>query len=187
MSRVRDRFSLLVLKLASPRDKPAGRFARLVKLQRSQLAPTGMALHRSMYEAFAEGDTTTLRRLCTDGVYDSFSARIRARPRGEKWLWEIIKYNRSPKLISDRGARFPVDGAAVRQAVVKIASKQKLTRFRGDGQVVPGTGKEKDIVEYVVLQKVYRGWKGGEWKVWGTTEETTLEEVLELEKRQKEA
>lgn len=187
MTRLRDRFSLLVLKLASPQDKAAGRFARLVKLHRGQLAPTGMALHRSMYEAFAQGDTSTLRRLCTDGVFDSFAARIKARPRGEKWQWEIVKYNRNPKLISDRGARFPVDGAAVRQAVVRIASKQRLTRFRGDGQVVPGTGKEKDVVEYVVLQKIYRDWKGGEWKVWGTTEETTLEDVLESERRQREA
>jgi len=42
-------------------------------------------------------------------------------------------------------------------------------------------------VEYVVLQKIYRNWKSGEWKVWGTTEESTLEDVLELERRQKEA
>jgi len=43
---------------------------------------------------------------------------------------------------------------------------------------VPGTGQEKEVKEYVVIQK--RLWKGKEegWLVWGTTEETTMDKLL---------
>lgn len=50
-------------------------------------------------------------------------------------------------------------------------------------QVVPGSGKEKDVVEYVVVQRQYEGWREGEWRIWGTTKETTLDDVEEWEKR----
>ena len=65
----------------------------------------------------------------------------------------------------------------MRQAVVRIRSRQSLTRYK-DGQVVAGSGQEKDVQEYVVIQK--RLWKGKEegWLVWGTMEETTMEKLL---------
>jgi mitochondrial protein MBA1 len=53
----------------------------------------------------------------------------------------------------------------------------------GEMQVVPGSGKEKDVVEYVVLQRQYEGWREGEWRVWGTTRETTLDDIEEWERR----
>ncbi|RDW77403.1 hypothetical protein BP6252_05456 [Coleophoma cylindrospora] len=170
--RVRDVFSSLVLVWSSPRKESW--YRRMVKINRSQIAPSAVALHQTMYTAFAEGDTTTLRKICTDGIHDSFRARIASRPRGEKTAWEIVRYNKRAKLMSNRAARLPLDGWAVRQAVVRISSRQKLTRYRANGTIVPGTGKEKDVVEYVVIQKMYSGWKDQEWKVWGTTDVTTL-------------
>ena len=140
-----------------------------------------------MYTSFAEGDVVGLRKLCTDGLYDSFRARIGSRPKGEKILWELVNYNKRSKLVSFRAARLPIEGAGVMQAVVRIASRQKLTRLvkgkSGGMEVVPGSGKEKDVVEYVVLQKQYESWKEGEWQVWGTTKETTLEDVEEWERK----
>jgi protein MBA1 len=134
-----------------------------------------------MYTSFAEGDVTALRKICSDGLYDSFRARIGNRPKGEKVGWELVEYNKRSKLISNRAARLPIDGAAIVQAVVRIASRQKLTRWtkgrNGGLEIVPGSAKEKDVVEYVVLQKHYKGWKEGEWQVWGTTQETTLEDI----------
>lgn len=52
---------------------------------------------------------------------------------------------------------------------------------RGPGRpdaLVQGTGEEKDISEYMVLQR--RMWKEIEepWMVWGTTEETDPDTVL---------
>ncbi|MCJ1367707.1 hypothetical protein MMC16_006841 [Acarospora aff. strigata] len=165
-ARVVDFGSLLAFKwIPKPRLKLRGR----------QLAPTAVALHRQMYTAFAEGDTDTLRTICADGLYESFRARIAAR-RGEKVQWTLHKYIRSPRVVSDRAARLPIDGAGLRQAVVRIRSRQSLTRMR-EGQVVAGTGQERDVKEYVVIQK--RLWKGKEegWLVWGTTEESTLEQL----------
>lgn len=137
-----------------------------------------------MYNAFAAGDIKALRELCTDGIYTSFQARIAGRVRGEKVVWELVKYNKPTKVMSDRAAKLPIHGASIRQAVVRICSTQKLTRYSANGQQIKGTGKEKDIVEYLVLQKKYWDFKDHKWEVWGTTEETTLEEV---ERQQAEA
>jgi len=76
-----------------------------------------------------------------------------------------------------------MDGAAIRQAVVRICSTQKLTRYTPNGDIVKGTGKEKSVVEYVLVQKKIWDWQDGGWQVWGTTEETTLDDVLEWEKK----
>lgn len=80
----------------------------------------------------------------------------------------------------------PVKEAWMRQAVVRIESRQSLARIIGvgpDGQeiIAKGTGQEKEIREYVVLQR--RIWKGAEepWIVWGTTEETSLSKILSLQ------
>jgi protein MBA1 len=51
-------------------------------------------------------------------------------------------------------------------------------------EIVPGSGKEKDVVEYVVLQRQYEGWRGGSGRIWGTTKETTLEDIEEWERRE---
>lgn len=178
---MRDAVSSLVLVWSSPRKESW--YRRTIKINRSQIAPSAVALHQTMYTAFAEGDTSTLRKICTDGIHDSFRARIATRPRGEKTVWEIVKYNKRAKLMSNRAARLPLDGWAIRQAVVRISSRQKLTRYRANGTVVPGTGKEKDVVEYIVLQKMYSNWKDAEWKVWGTTDVTTLPDLEEALKR----
>lgn len=171
---------MLVLKISSPQGK--NWYNRTVMIHRGQVAPTAIALHREMYTAFAERDSTTLQRICTDGIYESFQARIAARPRGQTVQWELVKYNKRAKVVSHRAARLPVDGAAVRQAVVRIASRQKLSRFDANGNLVKGTGKERDVVEYLVLQKAYLDWKGQDWQVWGTTEETKLETLMQWHK-----
>ncbi len=81
-----------------------------------------------------------------------------------------------------------MEGAAIRQAVVRICSRQKLTRWtsgKGGGkrEIVPSSGKEKDVVEYVVLQQKYEAWRPGDWQIWGTTGETTLQDLEEWDRR----
>ena len=86
-------------------------------------------------------------------------------------------------MVSDRVGRFPIEGAAARQAVVRIRSEQKLTRWKGD-KMLEGSGRVKSVDEYVVIQKRFVGWKGEEWMVWGTTQETGLEDVEEWERQE---
>jgi protein MBA1 len=179
-SSFRDYLSLFILKITSPQGKRW--YNRLIKLRRARVVPTAIALHREMYSSFAAGDAITLRRICTDGIYDQFKARISSRPRGEKTVWELVKYNKRAKIVSHRAARLPIDGAAVRQAVVRLSSRQKLSRYGADGILVKGTGKERDVVEYLVVEKSYWNWKEGDWRVWGTTEETKLETVLQWQR-----
>ncbi|KAH8686064.1 hypothetical protein BGZ60DRAFT_364475 [Tricladium varicosporioides] len=177
---MRDIFSLLVLKYSSPQT--TGVLRRSIKLNKSSIIPTALALHKQMYSSFSAAESTVLRRICCDGMYDSFRARIQSRPKNEEMVWELVKYNKRAKLMSNRAARYPIDGAAVRQAVVKISSRQRVTRKR-NGVVVEGSGKEKDVVEYVVVQRTYANWQPSEWRVWGTTETTPLETLEEWQNR----
>jgi mitochondrial protein MBA1 len=135
-----------------------------------------------MYSAFAESDIPTLQKICADGILDSFRARIGNRAHGEKMLWELIRYNKRAKIVSHRAARLPIEGAGLRQAVVRIASRQKLSRYTANGALVKGTGKERDVVEYVVLEK--KCWQGKEedWRIWGTMEETKFETVMQWQR-----
>lgn len=143
-------------------------------------APTAEGLHRQMYSAFAEGDSTTLKNICSDGLLENFQARIQGRGR-EKLKWELIKYNKRSRVMSNRCASLGIEGIMLRQAVVRISSQQRLTRFRPDGSIVPGTGETKDVQEYVVIQKKVDQGKEDSWVVWGTTEETTLKSIKEEE------
>ena len=174
-ARLRNDVSLLAVKWSSPRGGKRW-YNRSFKLKKKSVCPTAMALHKQMYSAFAEGDVQKLREICCDGIYDSFRARIGGRKRGETMSWELVQYKGSPKVVSDRMAQIPgAEGAALRQAVVRIRSRQKLERHLS-GKGVEGGG-EKDVVEYVVVQSKMEKWRAGEWKVWGTTTETTLKDV----------
>ena len=65
-----------------------------------------------------------------------------------------------------------VKGAALRQAIVTLQSRQSLTYLKAGDEMRPYTGEAKEVKEYVVVQR--RMWKEQEesWMVWGTTEES---------------
>jgi len=88
-------------------------------------------------------------------------------------------------VVSHRATPLHEKGTGLRQAVARIKSVQRLTRYDADGEAVPGSGKEKEVVEYVVVQK--RLWLGKEhpWRIWGTTEETTIEALEKAEEEEK--
>ena len=75
--------------------------------------------------------------------------------------------------MSHRAAMLPgTNGAGIRQAVVKIKSRQSLERLNEHGRAIAGSGESQDKVEYIVIQRKY--WEGGEqqWLVWGTVGES---------------
>lgn len=125
---------------------------------------------------FKRGDIDTLREICCEGLLSSFRARINARHAGgrpHQLEWTLHKYNRFARVVSNRATSFPMPNSGLRQAIVRISSRQSLTRYDADGNVVPGTGEPKDVTEYLVIQKRCFGGKEENWEVWGTTEETT--------------
>ena len=82
-------------------------------------------------------------------------------------------------VVSHRAVLLPgVKGAALRQAVVRLRTRQSLTRIKPDGQMVEGTGLEKVVQEYVVVQR--RMWREKEepWMVWGTVEESDWKHLV---------
>ncbi|PBP17132.1 hypothetical protein BUE80_DR012134 [Diplocarpon rosae] len=181
--RVRDRVSLLALYVSSPREDGKRFWQRKVKLSSKKVTPTAVALHQQMYKSLADGNMTALAKICSDGILQKFQTKIGNRERGQKMLWELVKYNQKPKLVSHRGAKFPTKGHAIRQAVVRISSRQRvMTLMQGKGgavKMIPGSEKVRDVVEYVVVQRITRDWIEGSWQVWGTTSETPLEKAVE--------
>lgn len=153
------------------------------KLRLRQTAPTALALHQQMYTAFAEGDLSTLERICADGLLASFRSRIHARwaaGRPQYSLdWTIHKYTRFARVVSNRAIRLPIPDSGLRQAIVRISSSQSLAKYDFHGNLIPGTGEPKDVTEYFVIQKRLINGQETYWEVWGTVEETTVEKLEE--------
>ncbi|KAI9641077.1 hypothetical protein NHQ30_010505 [Ciborinia camelliae] len=173
-----DGVATIAFKWMSPKT---GRIRREVQLKRGSIIPAAEALYREMYQNFAAGDAGRLRRMCTDGLYDSFLQRIASRPRGQKVSWNLEKMTRKPKIMSTKAVMIPGgEGNVIRQAVVRISSRQMMKMRDSKGRDLPGSST-KDIEEYVVVQKIYRKWQDSEWQVWGTTKATTLKDLEDWE------
>ena len=71
-----------------------------------------------------------------------------------------------------------------KEMVVDARSLSHLRERMTESTIVENA---KETVEYVVLQQMYKMAEPGEWKVWGTTEETTLEKVEALQARRAKA
>ncbi|KAI4124125.1 MAG: hypothetical protein LQ338_004971 [Usnochroma carphineum] len=72
--------------------------------------------------------------------------------------WTLHRFARGPKFVSQRIAMLPYKGAALRQVVVRLRSRQSLARLVSSGknkpeEIVKGTGDEKEVSEYLVLQR----------------------------------
>ena len=114
-----------------------------------------------------------LKSLCHDGLLASFRARIHVRPSTERLRWTLTKYIRRPRIVSTNIALLEV-GSALYQVVVKIESLQSLERKPANG---PASG-EKNMVEYLVMQKKILKGTEDDWKIWGTVEESQVSDVL---------
>ena len=127
----------------------------------------------------SRGDTPTLKKICSEGLFTSFCSRIASRAPGEHLRWILHKHTRQPRVVSHRAVILPVGkGAALRQAVVRVQSRQSLKRTKPYGEIVDGTGAEKDLMEYVVVQRRMMKEKEEPWMVWGTVEESDWKTVV---------
>lgn len=77
----------------------------------------------------------------------------------------------------------PYKGAALRQVVVRLRSRQSLTRTVANGFsrteiFTQGEGQEKDVSEYLVLQRRMMKDREEPWMIWGTTEETDITTIV---------
>jgi len=169
--------SLLYIKWSAIKPVP--------KLNNRATKSIAVGLQHQMYQAFAAGDVATIREICAEGLRDNLIASINARAKGEVMQWEVVK-EKSSKVVSHLATPLFGKNTALRQAVVEIRSVQKLTSWDSRGQVIPETGGEKDVTEYVVIQKKYWGGVEAPWMIWGTTKETSLADMNRMAKEQQE-
>ena len=82
-----------------------------------------------------------------------------------------------PRVVSSKAHHYAGIGLNRRQAVVRLHSVQSLAKItlgkRGEEVVAREGGEEREVVEYLVIEKKYDKGVEGAWCVWGTTEETT--------------
>lgn len=174
IKRIKDFLPLIYIKYKNRTPRP--------KLRLFATGATALGLYKQMYQALAEGDSETIKEICAEGLRDNMLARIHARKPGETLRWKIVE-EPWPRVVSSRGT--PISGKRfdrwIRQAVVRIESLQKLTRYDKDGKVISDK-PARVVVEYLVIQR--KTWDGEErpWKIWGTIKETTIEDVEAEEK-----
>ena len=118
-----------------------------------------------------------MKSVCHDGLLASFCARIKARPSKESLQWTLYKYIGFARIVSTNIIPLEIDNSALYQVVVKIRSLQSLVRLPVNGSASDATDKMK-MEEYVVLQRMMLEGKEERWKVWGTIEESKVEDVL---------
>lgn len=147
------------------------------KLRRGTIAPEAKRLYETMYTAFADGDMATLESICHEGLLASFGTRINVRPPKESLQWTLHKYIGFSRIVSTNIVSLGIEESALYQVVVKIRSMQSLERTPTNG-VASDTTEAKKMVEYVVLQRMMLRGKEGRWKIWGTIEESKVEDVL---------
>ena len=122
---------------------------------------------------------TTLEKICADGLADTFRRRIEQRSSAENLRWTLHRYKPWARVVSHKAAAFPgFENAGLRQAVVKLKSRQSLEKVDSTGNSIPGTEQVQEKAEYIVVQR--KLWEGreGDWMVWGTTEESDWKQAI---------
>ena len=161
------------------------------KARKSQIAPTAKTMYRELLEAFAAEDRTTIKKLCTPAFAEKFIHAIERRKNNERVHWELVKYNQPlvyPRLLSHLIANpNPKDKTTMlEQAVVAISSTQRVykTKKSAVGEIIPGSLKEQDTVEYIVMWRHLNAvtWAKSSWIIWGTTGPTRPEDIVEQAK-----
>lgn len=179
-------------------SKPSLLTPALYKPNTSKIVPMAKAMHVAMYEALAKGDKATLRKTCGAVLADRFGGAVDARPAGRRYGWELVRYNKTlwryPRIVDHKLMPMQRDPRAagrtpppiLRQVVVAIASRQRRVEYdysrQGGGRSIPGSEKEVDVVENLVLsQPLDRDtWvPRADWKIISLVGETTPEKWKE--------
>ncbi|GAB1312148.1 hypothetical protein MFIFM68171_02358 [Madurella fahalii] len=159
------------------------------KARRPAIVLAAKALHRSLAEALAAGDKDTISKICSRKLAGPMLASIDARPKTRRYGWELVSYTNKafyPTIKAHRLAAISRERGAplIRQAVVAISSRQRRVEYDAQGQVVPGSEKEMEVVENVALGCMIdqQTWQSDDWRIIGTVKSSSLED-WEVEKK----
>ena len=81
-------------------SQPSLRQKPLVSLKKGPLISHTKALHRLMNEAIASGNVDLLERIVDPNLYMPLAINIHQRPRSHTCTWELVRYNREPRVVS---------------------------------------------------------------------------------------
>ncbi|ESA43832.1 hypothetical protein GE21DRAFT_457 [Neurospora crassa] len=157
---------------------PGWRQKPLLSLKKAPLIAQTKALHRQMNEAIASGDAEMLEKIVDSYLYVPLAVNIEQRPKGRTCTWELVRYNKEPRIVSHK--IFPLQGTKDKllwQVTVSIASRQRVVEHER-GRVVPGSEKELDLVENVVIGTMISNetWATqNAWKIISTVQPMTPE------------
>ncbi|ETI20451.1 hypothetical protein G647_08487 [Cladophialophora carrionii CBS 160.54] len=188
----KDWWSLVVfLKWDAKRDPLTGKKMRKPMELNSRVA-VAKDLHERFHMALGKGDMKILQALCCEGLLGTARTRIEKRKVMRKpveW-WKLMGYtglkywswldrwplspllpNSPARVVSDRLAPLPVADSYLRQCIVRIRSVQQYELADAEQTTT------RDHTDYVVIQKITSKGEDGEWKLWGLTEPTTMDEI----------
>ncbi|KAH6992632.1 hypothetical protein EDB82DRAFT_574321 [Fusarium venenatum] len=157
------------------------------KIGRGKIAPTAKNMYMEMLGAFAAGDKSTINNLCLGQFGKKLTAAIDRRNAGERVTFELLKLNKSlfyPRVVAHQVHNInPHDkDNCTEQAVIAISSTQRVAKYKKpSGQLIPGSTKVQDKLEYVVLSRQVseKTFQATPWRIWGTVPATTLESYQE--------
>lgn len=157
----------------------------LFKFHKSAAIPTAKALHVQMSAAMAHGDKDTLRSICTPELFMTLASTIDSRPKGTRVEWDLVRYDkrwRYPRIADWRVGYQPQPDGSMRllkQAVVSIASVQRITRYDDakGGVKIPGSERVRHMTKHLVLQAEVDNvtYEPHPWHIWGSLSEATYE------------
>ena len=131
-------------------------------------------------------ETGFIKEACCEGLVNHLKRHTAVRPLNQKARWEIrsIWPHLATRVVSNRASKFPREDSAIRQVVVKIRSKQRIVQTR-DSETVDGHSRRDSqwvkVIEYLVIQRRIIDGEEGDWKIWGTTPETSYDRVYKEE------
>lgn len=130
------------------------------------------------------GNTHEIKKITCDNFARNLVQQIERRAQNESMSWKLLKYRRTPstnflgvRVLSDRATAIPdFPKSGIRQLVVRITSRQSTTTTNGKTDAAASsTTKEKDCLEYLVIQNMRWNDQDKGWRIWGFINPTTLE------------
>lgn len=147
-----------------------------------------ISMWEKMNEAFARGRINEVQPFCSRKLAKELQTKIGRRPRaGQKVAWRMVELLSTPKFVSIKAFKNPMNEMYLGQAVVRIHARQEAAPTSNEeGAHV----KTFDSTEYVVVQS--KQWdQPGKWTLVGMMQESIVtrkaQATKEIEKGQDKA
>ncbi|CAD0109515.1 unnamed protein product [Aureobasidium uvarum] len=161
--------------------------------QTSAIPSIAKSLYQDMYTAFASGNLAPVAPKLCENVHMSLEQRIQQRSANVGIAWTLHNWTATPKIVSHKYMPMSLEDnkdktkqTTIQQVCVRMQSLQSLKKVRRVKQgnktvevIEEGSSAApKEVVEYLVVQRLCKRGKMGPWMVWGTTTESDPKEAL---------